>query len=317
MTESHRAIEVKRGRTNPSLTFPRASAKKPYRRKIDFGSPAGEPALVSPHSISWRVCKNPIALFIGGVTAVVLEFAEPKIRSGVWDHSVFRTDPIARMQRTGLATLMSVYGPRSKAERLIAGVVHMHDKVEGVTPTGEHYRANDPRLLDWVHCTASFGFVEAYSTFVAALCVQEKDQYYQEGSNTGRLFGALTAPTTVADAAALFQAMHSRFEPSPIIGEFLGIMMHAPIMPLPLRPLQRLLVRAGVEITPKSVREVLGLGEGWDLTGYERTLVRWSGWLADRIRLSSSAPVQACRRLGLPDDFLYTKRPAQRIRDSL
>ena len=37
----------------------------------DFLRPAGEAALVSPDSVSWRVFKNPLSLFIGGVAAVV------------------------------------------------------------------------------------------------------------------------------------------------------------------------------------------------------------------------------------------------------
>lgn len=65
--------------------------------RIDFASPAGEPALVPPDSISWRIFKNPISLFIGGVTAVLLEFAEPRVRSGVWDHSSFKRDPVGRL----------------------------------------------------------------------------------------------------------------------------------------------------------------------------------------------------------------------------
>ncbi|MGA7454788.1 MAG: hypothetical protein WBW73_27250 [Rhodoplanes sp.] len=41
------------------------------RPPIDFSQPIGEPALVSPDSVSWRVFKNPLSLFIGGVTAVI------------------------------------------------------------------------------------------------------------------------------------------------------------------------------------------------------------------------------------------------------
>jgi uncharacterized protein (DUF2236 family) len=47
-----------------------------------FLHPRGEPALVAADSISWTVFKNPLALFIGGVIAVVLELAEPRMRSG-------------------------------------------------------------------------------------------------------------------------------------------------------------------------------------------------------------------------------------------
>jgi hypothetical protein len=39
----------------------------------DFLHPVGEAALVSPDSISWRVFKNPLSLFIGGVAAVIME----------------------------------------------------------------------------------------------------------------------------------------------------------------------------------------------------------------------------------------------------
>ncbi|MDP3491534.1 MAG: oxygenase MpaB family protein [Hyphomonadaceae bacterium] len=133
---------------------------------IDFTRPAGEPALASPDSVSWRVFKNPVSLFIGGTTAVLLELAEPRVRSGVWDHTSFRTDPLPRMARTGLAAMVTVYGARSVAERMIAGVGRMHGQVSGVTPAGHAYRASDPELLDWVQATASFGFLRAYHTFV-------------------------------------------------------------------------------------------------------------------------------------------------------
>ena len=81
---------------------------------IDFSTPEGEPALIPPDSISWRMFKNPVAVFIGGVTAVLLEFAEPRVRDGVWQHSSFRTDPLTRLQRTGLAAMVTVYGPAAR-----------------------------------------------------------------------------------------------------------------------------------------------------------------------------------------------------------
>jgi len=103
---------------------------------FDFSTPAGEPALAPADSVSWRVFANPVALFIGGVTAVLLELAEPRVRSGVWDHTSFRTDPLPRMKRTGLAAMVTVYGARSRAEAMIAGIGRMHGRVTGVTPAG-------------------------------------------------------------------------------------------------------------------------------------------------------------------------------------
>jgi hypothetical protein len=104
---------------------------------VDFLRPAGEAALVSPDSVSWRVFKNPLSLFIGGVAAVIMELAEPRVRTGVWEHTTFRVDPIRRLRRTGLAAMVTVYGARGAAETMIARVRQMHDKVAGTTPAGK------------------------------------------------------------------------------------------------------------------------------------------------------------------------------------
>ncbi|WP_432444591.1 oxygenase MpaB family protein [Rhizobium leguminosarum] len=59
---------------------------------------------------------------IGGIAAVILEVAEPSVRSGVWDYSSFRKDAVMRLRRTGAAAMMTGYGPRPVAERMIARV---------------------------------------------------------------------------------------------------------------------------------------------------------------------------------------------------
>ena len=52
-----------------------AMMRSPGSMGFDFLHPAGEPALVGPDSVSWRIFKNPVTLFIGGLTAVpVWEF---------------------------------------------------------------------------------------------------------------------------------------------------------------------------------------------------------------------------------------------------
>ena len=107
---------------------------------IDFSSPVGEAALLAPDSVQWRVYKNPIALGIGGIAAVLLEFAEPRIRSGVWDHSTYKADPIGRSRRTGLVAMLACYGPASVAREVIGKVNRMHGAVKGQTPAGEAYR---------------------------------------------------------------------------------------------------------------------------------------------------------------------------------
>ncbi|MGH7072744.1 MAG: oxygenase MpaB family protein [Stellaceae bacterium] len=273
----------------------------------DFALPHGEPALAAPDSVSWRIFKNPVALVVGGVAAVILELAEPAVRTGVWEHSSFRADPVARLQRTGLAAMITVYGAKSVAEAMIAHVVRLHDQVGGVTPAGEPYRASDVRLLDWVQATASFGFAAAYHRYVHPLDHAEFDRLYREGVSTARLYGAVGAPTSTAELDGLFDSMKGRLEASPIIFEFLAIMRKAPVFPALLRPLQRLLVGAAVDITPPWVRARLGLGEDYGLRPWQAALVGRAGALADRIMLPAAPPAQSCLRLDLPADYLYRR----------
>lgn len=273
--------------------------RPPPGMAFDFSQPPGEPALTPMGGVSWRVFANPVALFVGGVAAVLLELAEPSVRSGVWDHSSFRRDPSMRLRRTGFAAMMTVYGPRSATEQLIARVVRMHGRVEGSTPAGVAYRANDPRLLDWVHATASFGFSEAYHAYVRPLSAAERDAAFAEGQPAARLYGATGAPATRADWDALLAATAPGLEGSDILADFLRIMAKTPILPAPLRWLQRLLVRAAVDIVPEPVRSLPQL-RGRGLRTGEALLVRLLGRAARLVPLGDTPPLQAARRLRHP-----------------
>src|SRR5438105_1246386 len=207
----------------------------------DFSRPAGEPALVAPDSVSWAVLKNPLVLFIGGVAAVILELAEPRVRTGVWEHTSFRERPLERLRRTAFATAMSFYGPRSRAMAMIEQVTRLHERVRGVTPDGQPYDATDPELLAWVHATAAFGFIEAHHRYVRPLAAERRDRFYAEGAPVARCYGVEQAPLSQAAVDTLFERMAPRLVPSDIVLEFLAIMRRMPALPRPLRPLQGLL----------------------------------------------------------------------------
>jgi len=275
---------------------------------VDFRHPEGEPALTAPDSLSWEVFKNPVSLFVGGVAAVILELAEPRIRAGVWDHTSFRRDPVTRLKRTGLAAMVTVYGPRTVAERMIAGVGRMHGRVRGVTAGGAPYRADDPELLDWVQATASYGFMQAYHAFVRPLSQAERDRFFAEAAPAARLYGAVGAPTDEAGFQAQAAAMRPKLERSEVVFEFLEILGAAPAFPAALRPLQRLLIRAAVEITPADARTILGLGAPYGLRSWEKPVVRAAARAADRVALPSTPAVQASLRMGRPADALYRAR---------
>jgi uncharacterized protein (DUF2236 family) len=237
---------------------------------------------------------------------VILELAEPRVRSGVWDHTTFRVRPIERMQRTGHAAMLAVYGPHSRTEAMIAHVNRLHDRIAGETPGGVAYRARDAELLAWVHATANFGFLEAYRACVRPLSAAEADRYYAEWQGVARLYGVESPCRTESEVAALFASMAPSLERSEIVFEFLRIVRRMPALPWALRPLQALLVKAAVQCVPAWARERLGLdGPEWAPSPWQWRLLRNVGRAADRLPLATHPAVLACRRLGLPEDLVY------------
>jgi uncharacterized protein (DUF2236 family) len=195
--------------------------------------------------------------------------------------------------------MMTIYGPRSASEKMIARVVRMHDHVEGSTPGGIAYRANDPRLLDWVQATATFGFTEAYHCYVRGLSPAEKDSAFAEAGPAARLYGATGAPRSWAEWEALLAASAPGLEGSGILADFMRIMADAPILPAPARWVQRLLVRAAVEIAPEALRSLPQL-RGRGLRLGEATLVRALARGSTLLPMGDVPPVQAARRMAAP-----------------
>lgn len=281
--------------------------------KVDFLNPPGEPAFAAPASLSWQVFKNPVVLAIGGIAAVLLEFADARIRSGVWDHSLFRTDPIGRSKRTGVAAMVGVFGPQSAARRVIQGVTNMHARVEGTTPKGEAYKALDVDLLDWVSATASFGFLTAYDRFVRLVSDAEQKRYFEAGETVARLYGAQNPIRSFADFDVMLAKLLPRFEPHPINKEFLDIMCSGRAAPGVPKGLQSALVHAAVSILPPVVRERLELGPEYDLHWKGAATVKLMAKSADRIPDPNSPAAHAAERLGLPRSFAW-KSPEDRAR---
>jgi uncharacterized protein (DUF2236 family) len=279
--------------------------------KIDFRNPPGEPSGLDPDSMHWKVYKNPVAMAVGGVAAVLLEFADARIRSGVWDHSIYKQDPIGRSKRTGVAAMVGVYGPKRAAERVIQGVTNMHSRVSGTTPKGEAYRALDVDLLDWVSATAAYGFLTAYDTFVERVSEADKSLYYAEAAPGAKLYGVQHSPMSTAEFFEMMNRLAHRFEPHPINEEFLAIIQSGQAAPDTPKYLSRALGRASVSLLPPVVREKLGLGPKYDLSAIDRMVVKALGKHLNRTPIPGSPPCDASLRVGLPANFLFVDKRRQ------
>ena len=275
---------------------------------FDFSQPVGEAALIHHDAMSWQIFKNPVVLFIGGVTAVILELAEARVRAGVWDHTSFRTNPVPRLKRTGLAGMVTVYAPASKARAMIEGIGRRHSRVTGTADDGRAYNALDQELLDWVQATAGYGFTEAYSRFVRELTEEERNSSWSGAYPSAILYGAVGAPKSETEWQAQLAAMTPKLTASPIVFEFLDIMRKAEAFPALARPVPLLLIRAAIDLVPPQVAEVVGLKPSDGLKSWQRPLVKTLARTADRIPLRNGPACQSCVRLGLPYDYLYKRR---------
>jgi uncharacterized protein (DUF2236 family) len=291
----------------PPAAVQRALAGAMSAGDVDFARPAGEPGLVGPGSVSWRVFRNPVAMYVGGVAAVLLELGEPRVRHGVWDHSSFRRDPARRLRRTGEAAMVTVYGARSAFEALAARVGRMHERVRGETPAGVPYAASDPELLRWVQATAAWAFLEAYRAWVRPVSPADGDRYFAEGAAGAALYGVADPPGNEAAMRALVERTAPRLEGSLVLQELLSILRRAPILPAPLRPLQSTLAAAAVALVPRPLRARLDLSRERLPSAPERALLRGAAALAERTHLDAAPYAAASRRLGLPGDHLLRR----------
>ncbi|MFB6282746.1 MAG: oxygenase MpaB family protein [Halobacteria archaeon] len=148
-----------------------------------------------PDSVTWKVDREN-ALLLGGVGALLLQIAHPKVAAGVDDHSEFRESPSQRFRRTFDIVDDIIFGDTKMAITASRDVREIHDDVVGEMEIqtsnfeeGESYDANDPDLLLWVFSTLIDQALVSYETYVGELTDDEKRRYYQEHKKFGLLMG--------------------------------------------------------------------------------------------------------------------------------
>lgn len=166
---------------------------------VAFLEPAGDRGLFGPESIAWKVHADFISMMIGGISSLVLQALHPKALAGVWDHSSFREDLKGRLGRTAFFIAATTYGSNEMASNAIHRVNQIHKKVTGLDEFNEPYRADDPKLLAWVHLTETRSFMRSYESYRSeSLQSQSKDQYFLEMKMLGEKLGAIDLPDTYA-----------------------------------------------------------------------------------------------------------------------
>lgn len=232
------------------------------------------PRRYGPDSAIQRV-HGDASMFVGGMRALLLQSLHPLAMAAVDQHSGYRGDPWGRLQRTSTFLAETTFGTIADADRAIAIVRSVHDRITGTTSDGRPYAASDPHLIAWVHVAEIDSFLRAHDRYGARpLDPAGRDAYVADAAHVARALGAVEVPETVAELDELMHAYRPELEGTPEARRAARFILVHPPVPLVLRAPYGLLSAAAVAMMPRWTRLPLRLPY---LPVTEATAVRTSG----------------------------------------
>lgn len=278
-------------------------------RSIVSGDPTGSPQWVrdlgqgddagwfGPGSAVWAV-HGDLATLVGGVRALLLQALHPAAVTGVDEHSTYRADPLARLAGTTRWLTVTTFGSTAAAEREAARVRGMHRRVRGeyeaADGTRRSYRADDERLLAWVHAAFTDSFLAAHEVFGGPL-PGGPDAYVGQWAKAAELVGVTDPPRSRAALDALVDSYAGELAATDVTRRTLAFLRRPPL-PVPARVGYAVLFAGAVSTLRPGHRALLGLPD----TGVRVPRAATSAMLAGlRAVLADGPPaaVEARRRI--------------------
>jgi uncharacterized protein (DUF2236 family) len=232
------------------------------------------------------------SMFIGGLSALLLQSLHPLAMAAVAGHSGYRGDPWGRLQRTSYFVAVTTFGRASDAQQAIERVRAIHRRVTGTAPDGRPYAAADPHLLTWVHIAEADCFLRAHSRFGAhPLNQHERNAYVADMARIGAAIGVPQPPLTEAELTARFEAYRPELAATAQARAAARFLLLDPPLPIVARPPYGVLAAAAVSLLPGWARRHLWLPR---LPVTEAAVVRPAGHaLVHAIRWATTAPPAA------------------------
>jgi uncharacterized protein (DUF2236 family) len=236
---------------------------------------------------------------------------------GTLRHTHALATPFQRLVHTAKAFETVFFGSRTEADRVLAMVHRMHERVEGVLPedagpfrAGTPYSAFDPALMLWTIAVIADSAQVFYELFVRRLSESEREALWQDYVRFGELFGmpADAAPATYRAFRAYWAQLLAGDEVH--LGEDArrtgaAIMFEIPVPPIrrPAMKLHNLIVLGSL---PTRVRR---------LYGFDWTAVHAAAFRAAVAALRAPRPLTPARlRSGRNDSFFDVVADTERAR---
>ncbi|MES2326917.1 MAG: oxygenase MpaB family protein [Pseudomonadota bacterium] len=222
--------------------------------------PRSQNALFPPDSVIWRVHGDVTSMMAAGIAALLLQMLHPQALAGVWDHSNVHDDMLGRLRRTARFIAITTYGERGTAEAAIAKVRRIHEQVGGSMPDGRPYRADDPRLLAWVHVAGAMMFLEGWLRYgEPGMSRADQNRYFAESGLVARMLGADPVPDTRAAAERLIGGFRGELVANDRSREFRDLVINAEPGSLAQAAVHKLLMSAATDLLPPWARNMHGL----------------------------------------------------------
>lgn len=225
----------------------------------DYDLPLGDPGLFGPDTVTWKIHADFPGMMAGGLGALMLQSLHPLALAGVWDHSNFRGDTLGRLRSTIAFVARTTYAPRASAEQAIERVRAIHRQVYGTAADGRPYRAEDPQLLTWVHCTQAWCYLQGYKTYChRGVPRVSQDQYIAETARVAEALGAADVPASLADLKAYFRTVRPELVYEERTRAVLAVLTTIRL-PIPFADLGRgLFLGAGAALLPDWALDLMG-----------------------------------------------------------
>ncbi|MFG2577134.1 oxygenase MpaB family protein [Streptomyces sp. NPDC048481] len=207
-----------------------------------------------------RIVHGDASMFIGGLSALLLQSLHPLAMAAVAGHSGFRGDPWGRLQRTSTFLAVTTYGTAEDAQRAVDHVRGIHERIRGTTAEGVPYHAADPRLLGWVHAAETDSFLRAHERFGAApLDADGYDAYVADTARVAEALGVPDPPRDRDELAERLSAYRPELRATPEARSTARFLLLRPPVPLAVRPLYGGLAANAVALLPPWARGMLWL----------------------------------------------------------
>ncbi|MGW6563318.1 oxygenase MpaB family protein [Streptomyces hydrogenans] len=261
---------------DPADTTGPSGITGPSGRPAPAARPApAEPAPPPVGGVLWSVAGDVRALLMLPA-ALTMQVAHPAIGAGVDEHSVFRTDPWGRGERSLRSVQLWVYGGADAAaegRRLRA----LHRDIQGTDAHGRRYHALTPAYYSWVHATGYPVYRHGLALLHRPLTEAQDRRLYAEWLQVGRILGIhdRDMPQTVEEFWPYYRrVLAEELEatavvrelldpdapvPAPDRGPLLLRIALRPLWPLLRRPFQRIRAFLTVGLMPPDARAAIGL----------------------------------------------------------